>query len=164
MTKRKHYGDVIIRVMASRMTRLTIVCSNDYAGADQRKHQSSASLAFMRGIRRWPVNSPHKVPVTRKTFPFDDVIMNLKNLRPCKWGKCVPPTLMKSSGWLETYIYLTPCLILGDYLRLLFLKVELDEYCWTIYFHFINIILTKVSAVNTKVFDQKMYSRKPHMC
>ena len=40
-------------------------------GADQRKHQSSASLAFV----RWPVNSPHKGPVTRKMFPFDDVIM-----------------------------------------------------------------------------------------
>ena len=43
--------------------------------ADQRKHQSSASLAFVRGIHRWPVNSPHKWPVTRKMFPFDDVIV-----------------------------------------------------------------------------------------
>ena len=42
---------------------------------DQRKHQSSASLAFVWGIHRWPVNSPHKWPVTRKMFPFDDVIM-----------------------------------------------------------------------------------------
>ena len=40
-----------------------------------KKHQSSASLAFVWGIHRWPVNSPHKRPVTRKTFPFDDVIM-----------------------------------------------------------------------------------------
>ena len=40
-----------------------------------RKHQSSASLAFVRGIHRGPVNSPHKWPVTRKMFPFDDVIM-----------------------------------------------------------------------------------------
>ena len=47
---------------------------------DQRKHlrhwwKSSASLAFVRGINRWPVNSPHKGPVTRKMLPFDDVIM-----------------------------------------------------------------------------------------
>ena len=42
---------------------------------DQRKHQSSASLAFVRGIHRRPVNSPHKGPVMRKMFPFDDVIM-----------------------------------------------------------------------------------------
>ena len=41
----------------------------------RRKHQSSASLAFVWGIHRWPVNSPHKWPVTRKRFPFDDVIM-----------------------------------------------------------------------------------------
>ena len=46
-----------------------------YSDADQRKHQSSASLVFVRGIHRWPVNSPHKWPVTRKMFPFDDVIM-----------------------------------------------------------------------------------------
>ena len=46
-----------------------------YSGADQRKHQSSASLAFVRGIHRGPVNSLHKWPVTRKMFPFDDVIM-----------------------------------------------------------------------------------------
>ena len=41
----------------------------------QRKHQSSASLAFVWGIHQWPVNSPHKWSVTRKMFPFDDVIM-----------------------------------------------------------------------------------------
>ena len=54
---------------------LTIVYSSIYSGADQRKHQSSASLAFVRGIHRWPVNSPHKGPVTQKMFPFDDAIM-----------------------------------------------------------------------------------------
>ena len=40
-----------------------------------RKHQSSASLASVRGIHRSSVNSPHKGPVTRKMFPSDDVIM-----------------------------------------------------------------------------------------
>ena len=50
---------------------------NRYLGADQRKHQSSASLAFVRGSHRRPVNSPHKGPVTRKMFPFDDVIMGI---------------------------------------------------------------------------------------
>ena len=44
--------------------------------ADERKHQISESLAFVWGIHRWPVSSPHKWPVTRKTFPFDDVIMS----------------------------------------------------------------------------------------
>ena len=61
--------------MASQITSLTIVHSTVYSGADQRKHQSSASLAFVRGNHRGPVNSPHKGPVTRKMFPFDDAIM-----------------------------------------------------------------------------------------
>ena len=70
-----HYGDVIMGTIASQITSLTIVYSTVYSGADQRKHQSSASLAFVRGIHRGSVNSPHKWPVTRKMFPFDDVIM-----------------------------------------------------------------------------------------
>ena len=70
-----HYNDVIMDTMASQMTSLTIVYSTVYSGADQRKHQSSVSLAFVSGIHRGPVNSPHKWPVTRKMFPFDDVIM-----------------------------------------------------------------------------------------
>ena len=61
--------------IASQITSLTIVYSTVYSDADQRKHQSSASLAFVRGIHRGPVNSPHKWPVTLKTSPFDDVIM-----------------------------------------------------------------------------------------
>ena len=85
--------------MVSQITSLTIVYSSVYTDADQRKHQSSASLAFVRGlfqnnhddlikwkhfprywrfvrgIHRSPVNSPHKPPVTRKMFPFDEVIM-----------------------------------------------------------------------------------------
>ena len=63
-----HY--VIMSAMASQITSLTIVYSSVYWGADQRKHQSPASLAFVRGIHRWPVNSPHKGQVTRKLFPF----------------------------------------------------------------------------------------------
>ena len=62
------WGDLIIN--------LKIVYSTVYSGADQRKHQSSAPLAFVRGIHRWPVKSPHKGPVTQKMFPFDDAIMN----------------------------------------------------------------------------------------
>ena len=61
--------------IASQITNLTIVYSTVYPGADQGKDQSSASLAFVWGIHRGPVNSPHKWPVTRKIFPFDDVIM-----------------------------------------------------------------------------------------
>ena len=61
-------------VMASQITGVSIIYSSVCSGADQRKPQSSASLSFVRGIHRWPVNSPHKGPVTRKMFPLDDVI------------------------------------------------------------------------------------------
>ena len=75
-----HYNDVIMASMASQITSLTIVYTVVYSDADKRKHQSSASLAFVWVIHRGPVNSPHKWPVTRKMFPFDDVIMNKNGL------------------------------------------------------------------------------------
>ena len=77
-----HYDDVIMSAIASQITSLTIVYSTVYSGADQRKHESSGSQAFVRWIHRGPVNSPHKWPVTRKMFPFDDVIMFSHWLRP----------------------------------------------------------------------------------
>ena len=54
----RHYSDVIMGVMASQISSLIIVYSAVYSGTDQRKHLSSASLAFVRGIHWWPVNSP----------------------------------------------------------------------------------------------------------
>ena len=70
-----HYSDVIMSAMASQITSITIIYSTVYSGADHRKHKkSSASLAFVRGIHRWPVNPPHKGPVTQKMFPFEDDI------------------------------------------------------------------------------------------
>ena len=80
---------------ASQITSLTIVFSTVYSDADQRKHQSFASLAFVRGIHWEPVNSPHKWPVTRKMSTFDDVIMLVRNSNPedvviereCGWGE-----------------------------------------------------------------------------
>ena len=75
-----HYTDVIMGTIASQITSLTIVYSTVYSDADQRKYQSSASLAFVRGIHWRPVNSPHKWLVTRKMFlPFDDVIMDISD-------------------------------------------------------------------------------------
>ena len=68
-------SDVMMSAMVSQITSHTIVCSTIYSGTDQRKYQSSASPAFVRWIHRWPVNCTHKGPVTRKMFPFDDVIM-----------------------------------------------------------------------------------------
>ena len=70
-----HHSDVIMNPMASQIISVFIVCSAVCSGANQRKHQIFASLAFVRGIHRSPVNSPHKGPVTRKMFPYDDVIL-----------------------------------------------------------------------------------------
>ena len=61
--------------VASQITGVSSVYLNVCSGTDQRKHQNSASLAFVRGIHRWPVNSSHKEPVTQKLFSFDDVII-----------------------------------------------------------------------------------------
>ena len=65
---RWHYNDVIMSMRAYQITNFTIVYSTVYSGADQRKHQSSASLAFVRGIHRWLVNSPHKGQWRAKCF------------------------------------------------------------------------------------------------
>ena len=64
--------------IAYQITSVSIIYLTVSTGTDQRKHQSSASLAFVRGIQRWPVNSPHKGPVAQKMFPFSDVIMILR--------------------------------------------------------------------------------------
>ena len=47
-----HYNDVIMTTMESQITSLTVVYSTVYSDADQRKHQSSVSLAFVWGIHR----------------------------------------------------------------------------------------------------------------
>ena len=78
-----HYNDATMSAMASQITSLTIVYSTVYSGADQRKHQTSASLAFVWGIHR----GPDKWPVTRRMFPFDDVIMD--------WLVHIPPHLAR---------------------------------------------------------------------
>ena len=73
----QHYSDVIMTTVASQITSLTIVYSIVYSGADQRIHQSSASLAFVRGIHwdRWIPRT--KGQLRGKMFPFDDVIMHI---------------------------------------------------------------------------------------
>ena len=85
-----HYDDVRMGAIAYEITSLTIVYSSVYSGAYQSKHQSSASLAFVWRIHRGLVNSPHKWPVTRKMFPFDDVIM---------WPGGIKPEYWISGGW-----------------------------------------------------------------
>ena len=87
-----HYNGVIMGAMASQITGVSIVCSSVGSGAEKRKQQSSASLACVRGIHWWPVNSPHTRLVTWKMFPFDDVIMtnviNINNQLVGAWNFC----------------------------------------------------------------------------
>ena len=85
-----HYSDVTNSVMASQITSLTIVYSTVYSGADQRKQQSSASLASVRGIHWWPVNSLHKGPVTRKMFPFHALISSWRHFSSLLTNICTP--------------------------------------------------------------------------
>ena len=76
ISKLIHYNDVIMSTMASQVISLTIVYPTVNLGADKKTHQSSASLAFVRGIYQWPVNFWRKGPVAWKIFPFDDVMMS----------------------------------------------------------------------------------------
>ena len=70
-----HYSDVTMSANVSQITGVSIVYWTVCSDGDQRQHQSSASLAFVKGFHRSTVKSPHKGPATRKMFPFDDVIM-----------------------------------------------------------------------------------------
>ena len=103
-----HYSDVIMGAMASQIITHTIGYSTVYSGADKKKHQSSASLAFVRGIHWWPMNSPHKWPVTRKMFTFDDVVMTF--LLTGSQADCGPwlfyPTSLSTTGAVPLSIHL----------------------------------------------------------
>ena len=101
---------------------LTIVYWTVYPGADQRKHQSSASLAFVCGIYRWSVNSPYKSPVTQKKFPFDDVIMHLQSVYSrmnivlvityqirVGWGNSVSNWGPRSDCAITTFVFVVAC-------------------------------------------------------
>ena len=86
-----HYNDVIMGAIPSQITSLTIVYSIVYSDANQRKHQSSASMAFVRWIHKWPV--------TRKMFPFDDVIMSFAS--GCRVGRNFQNTNRRTLIWLN---------------------------------------------------------------
>ena len=105
--------------MAPQITSLTIVYFTVYSGADQRKHQSSASLAFVWGIHRWPVNSPHKGPVTRKMFPFDDVIMTTTTTVLMRLRLKPKPSVMQ-----HAHCILGPLLLTWTKLKIPMLKIR----------------------------------------
>ena len=113
------YTDVIMSAVVSQITGVYIVYSAICPCVDQRKHHRSASLDFVRGIDRWPVNSPHKGTVTRQMFPFDDVIMLSWFLLPClHWVSCM--ALWHEGWWQSVTVRLTSVLYL--YLESLYLE------------------------------------------
>ena len=103
-----HYSDVIMGVMGSRIIVVFVIYSTVCSGVDHWKHQSSASLASVRGIHRWPVNSPHKGPITRKMFPFDHIIMTSQVVAWWQMGKKslnVPVTNLLKLIWVIRKIF-----------------------------------------------------------
>ena len=112
MTVQSLFSDFTMGAIASQITSLTIVYLTVYSDADQRKHQSSASLAFVRGIHRWPVNSPNKWPVTRKMFPYDDVIMH----QACGVWQSTQSELPIPSGARCRHYLLAPIKNIPDYI------------------------------------------------
>ena len=70
-----HYYDVIMTTIASQITSLTVVYSTVYSEGRSKKTLKLRVTGLCVGNSPGPVNSPHKGPVTRKMFPFDDVIM-----------------------------------------------------------------------------------------
>ena len=138
----RHYDDVIMGAIASQIISLTIIYSIVYSDVDQRKHQSSASLAFVQGIHRGPVNSPHKWPVMWNMFPFDDVIMwirqntfHMQNTITMM-SQCIPlmPEKLielKSQIWEESVI---PVLMTPLFTQMQILKWRISIMRCSIYF------------------------------
>ena len=123
-----HYSDVIMDPMASQITSITIVYLTVYSGADQRKHQSSASLAFVREIHRWSVNSPQKGPVTRKMFPFDDVIMPRVYLR-------------RNTGKFDSKLHIRS-LTYGRFAWFCFISIGISRHIYQDLFHWRSVMKT----------------------
>ena len=135
------YDDVIMGAIASQITSLTSVNSTVYSDADYRKHQSSASLAFVWGIHRGPVNSPHKWPLTRKMFPFDDVIMSVLAIilnnesrnysfeitATSSWGQSV--YLFQYYIWIH-HLFTLPSLESSKYFFLLIFLLRTFQHGW----------------------------------
>ena len=147
-----HYSDVIMSAIASQLTGVSIVCSIVGSGTNQRKHQSWASLAFVWGIHQWPVNSPLKGLVTRKMFPFDDVIMweGTRIVSPTmaarQYALSPPTTWIRGNGneffQLSKYAQWIYILMVWNVLFLMHLEVVQWFFCTRIWFR------TKPTEVN----------------
>ena len=145
-----HYSDVTMGAMASKITGVSIVYSIVGSGAVQRKHQSSASLVFVRRILRWPVNSPHKGPVTRKMITIDDVIMMLlaDTPTPTPATPAHPLSQIQIHRWIETRLYV-------DYSTIV--PRGMSDLCWKF-----NLMKIHSCALhNDRQTDQNLFKHAP---
>ena len=102
-----HYNDVITSAMASQSTCLTIVYWTIYSGTDQRRHQSSASLAFVRGIHRWPVKFPSQRASNAENVSIWWRHHDFGAMPYCNTGIILA---IPQAGHLYVYHFLIPCL------------------------------------------------------
>ena len=133
-----HYNGVIIRAMASQITGVSIVCWTVGSNLNPRKHQFSPSLSYVRGIHRSLVNSPHKRPVTRKMFPFDDVIINvsgdgsthmLPTHKVIAWPTDITAPHQQENYWLSIiFSRLILWMISNSFRWPDFLTIKIDDY------------------------------------
>ena len=137
-----NYNDVIMAEMASQSTSLAIVYSAVWSGADQRIHQSFASLAFVWVIHRGPVNYPHKWPVTRKMFPFDDVFMTF-TWRKASWPTSVNVIVYRLPGTKWTNV--THCYI--RFLGANFNSIKIKNFIYFILKNAFENVVCKMSAI-----------------
>ena len=93
-----HYNDTMMSAMASQITGVFIVYSTLGLVADQRKNQSPTSLAFFAGNSEVTDEFPTQRPVTRKMFPFDDVIMKYSIYAVLSISRCH----FYSNSWKKT--------------------------------------------------------------
>ena len=153
--------------MASPITSLTIVYSTVYSGADQSKNPSSASLDFVWGIHHGPVNSPPKWPVTRKMFPFDDVIMTIKRgivfiAKLPYWALYFPFSITKStSGKVNCSISVQKMHVIRSFALVSHICVEKSERQlsfpqWHIYASQVIIYFSDNPMATSQLYEAKM--------
>ena len=97
-----HDNDVIMSTMASQINSLAIVYSAVYSRRRSKKTSKLRVTRLRVGNLPWPVNSPHKGPVKRKMFPFDDVIMTVYSFQDIGhgWGmRCWVWHTQETSEW-----------------------------------------------------------------
>ena len=131
-------------VIASQITSLTIVYTTVYSDTDQIKHQSSASLAFVRGIHRGLVNSPHKWPVTQNMFPFDDIIMKTVSV------DSLVPRLLQTQWWSCSVVYV--CNFMTDIEWVIIWKIIIHSDIWDS-FKIDNLVLCPMQWLQYSYWD-----------